>query len=88
MDEPGLVWPAGREKYGSDLRAILVGEKPDWAWVTRCKDNARVMQSAEIKKLYYPLWRASMNGDTALDFTHDLAAEWSPDFVLYGRLSP
>jgi hypothetical protein len=88
LDEPGLVWPKARESYHSDLRAILLGEKPDWAFVTRCGDNMRTMQSPEIARQYRPLWRASMAGDTGLDFERNVAPLWAADFVLYERAVP
>jgi hypothetical protein len=87
LDEPGLVWPPGRETYRSDLRAILLGEKPGWAFVTRCGENMRTMQSAEIARLYCPVWRASMAGDTVLDFERNVAPQWAADFILYERTS-
>jgi hypothetical protein len=87
LDEPGLVWPAGRDVYRSDLRAILLGEKPEWAFVTRCGDNLRMMQSEDIARQYRPVWRASMAGDTLLDFERNVAPLWAADFILYERVA-
>jgi hypothetical protein len=88
LDEPGLVWPPGRDVYRSDLRAILMGEEPQWAFVTRCADNVRAMRSEEIARQYRPVWRASMAGDTALDFERNVAPLWAADFILYERTAP
>ena len=87
LDEPGLVWPPGRDVYRSDLRAILLGERPQWAFVTRCADNVRAMQSQEIARQYRPVWRVSMAGDTALDFERNVAPLWAADFILYERVA-
>ncbi|MFZ5432779.1 MAG: hypothetical protein ACOZB3_03295 [Calditrichota bacterium] len=87
-DEPGLVWPAGRETYRSDMKDILLHEQPDWAWVTVCCDNARVMHTAPLDTLYKPLWRASYFGDTTLALSLHTGLLWTPDFVLYQRTLP
>jgi len=87
LDEPGLAWPAGRENYGSDLTSILIGEKPQWAFVTRCGDNMRYMQSDKIMRLYEPVWRASIQGDISLEDTNEQLEPWAADFVLYRRIT-
>jgi hypothetical protein len=88
LDEPGLVWPPAITRYHNDLKAILLGERPEWAMVTNVRDNVAAMRSPELASLYQPLWRASMAGDTVL--TPDLAAfspAWRPDFTLYRRVA-
>ncbi len=48
LDEPGLVYPEAITKYDSDLKRMLLGEQPAWAFVTRYQQNIAVMRSPEL----------------------------------------
>ena len=88
LDEPGLVYPAAITKYQSDLKRILLGERPDWAFVTRYQQNIAIMRSPELVESYAPVWRVSLAGDTALDFPlYGVPETWHDDFVLYKRIA-
>jgi len=87
IDEPGLVWPDAITKYSSDLRKILLGEKPEYAFVTNYLDNVSVMNSDQISKLYQPVARFADSGDTTLAIPLDkVSQKWLHDFTAYERV--
>jgi hypothetical protein len=88
VDEPGLVFPQAITTYNSELKRMLLGEQPEWAFVTRYQQNIAVMRSPELADSYHPVWRVSMDGDTSLDFPlGDVPEQWHPDFILYQRVA-
>lgn len=87
IDEPGLVWPDAITKYSSDLRRILLGERPEYAFVTNYLDNVNNMNSEEIAKLYRPVARFADSGDTTLEIPLDEVSQvWLHDFTAYERV--
>ncbi len=84
LDEAGLVYPLALDVYKSDLKAMLLAERPEWAFVTNYMDNPRLMRTPELAELYEPVWRASVQGDTILDFPiEQVPRRWTHDFTLY-----
>ena len=85
-DEPGLVYPPSLTKYRTDPRAILLGEKPEWAFVTCYDGNVAMMRSPELSGLYVPVIRFSAKGDTDVSPSLDsVSPDWMQDFILYKR---
>jgi arabinofuranosyltransferase len=86
LDEPGLVWPAALTTYRNDLHAILLGEKPEWAYVTCYDRNLDVMRAPDVAQCYVPVWRVSMSGDTTLNpESFRVSKTWTADFILFKR---
>jgi hypothetical protein len=86
LDEPGLVWPRSITRYYTDPKAILLGEKPEWAFVTCYDGNIEMMRSPELEMLYEPVERFSETGNTDLwPEPEHVSADWVKDFILYRR---
>jgi hypothetical protein len=89
LDEPGLVYPPSLNRYHANPQAILLGEKPEWAFVTCYDHNLEMMRSAELSRLYEPVVRFSVSGDTTTTpDLKDVSPIWKPDFLLYKRRGP
>lgn len=87
IDEPGLVYPPSLSRYHTDPVAMLLGEQPEWAFVTCYDGNIAMMRSGELARMYAPLIRFSIDGDTTISpDLKDVSPIWKPDFILYRKL--
>ncbi len=86
LDEPGLVWPEAISLYGHDMRAILLAERPEYAYISVNRAHIEAMRTTELASLYTPLWRASLWGETDISpSTAELVTGWAPDFMMFAR---